>query len=256
MNAQEFRKACQPYFKTHPLLMSNQPGEALDGNTIRYTSMYYLLLALHGELTEKDKENFRKMYELVKVKDGLISRGPHKIKDHQAHDDPVVMAAVATFIDPKIASSFYLYGRTTKPKYFYNSNNAKGIKNWFSSWFARLPGVVQNFKLCAGKHLNVSLNLFDRFWWALDLYSTTFKETSATTGRIMDFAKKKAYYNQYKRYWICQKAIEKSNADIKKRYGPDGMAVLFAIFFRNKDFKRTHPFSVKAKGLILIFGLF
>lgn len=227
-----FRESARPYFLDRESeIMSNKPGEMPDNNGLLYTGTYFVLLNRLGELKDSDNEHLRRVVDRCTPVWGLLYRHPSR-RQHTAHDDYIGVSAAASIIgEPFYAKIFFVYGE--RHGWVYNHTDTYTLKQWFKSWFARLPGVVQHFKLCAG----YKLSLFDQLWWALDIISTTRRDPDDTSGRILDWLKIQAYRKSKHNHWICNWAVDLWEADIRARY-PRLMGDVFAVYF-----DEGHPFA-------------
>ena len=233
--AHKYRKALIPYFSVEPFIMSNQPYHPPDNNGVLYTCTSFVILALLNDVKPSDSIRYNALLDAIEVEPGLIMRGPKKLQ-HQSHDDYIGVVA-AGFLDPMRAMNVWQYGMSNSWIY-----RLPWIDFHIKQWFARMPGVVQTFKMSARQ----PLSLFDQLYFALDLYSTSWKKADATSGRILDWLKIFTYEQQDRRYRIIDKAIALWKKDIRRKYPNRLMGEIFEIYFRDKN----HPFSVYTKGII------
>lgn len=224
----------EPYFKNHHLLMSNKPNDRLDGNAVGYTATLHIIADYLGENTVESRQDLKDMYFLVMKEPGLITRGPHKWNDRQAHDDPVMLASALYVNGCPEAGDFYKYGMDHG--WFYWTAKQFTWKTIASSFFLRLPGVVQTFRVCH----DWPLGLYGKHLLGLDLLSTSLKHSGATSGRIMDWCKIQAYKQSGLDYPEVNDRIIGWENDICYKY-PRKMGSVFEIYFQDAN----HPFSVK-----------
>jgi len=227
-----YRERIKPYFVKENVL-SNKAGEDPDNNGVLYTGTHFVILDRLGfDYTDVDREIFETLSKDITARPGLIRRGKHKLQ-HTAHDDYVGWSAAAFFLGYKnVARSFYDYGKENK--WIYNHTGVFTWKQLAKSWFYRIPGVIQHFKIMA----EVGLSYWDQVLWGANLYSTTRKHKGATSGRILDWIKIQAYRKSGRRNWLCEKAINHFERDIRNRY-PRLMGEVFEIYFH-----KTHPFAL------------
>jgi len=223
--------------------MSHKPHGKMDGNPVLYTSTMFVIAHYLDQVTPQLIDHCQKMYLLVQREPGLITRGPHKPKDRQAHDDPVGCSAGLYVLRLPEAKDFWKYGM--EHGWLYWTAKQLTLKNVGRQLFFRLPGVIQHFTVCGDEELSK----FDRFFTSVDFYSTAFKPRGATSGRIMDWDKIQAY-KLYKKvnggYTEIDDAIVVWEDSLKRKYPNGFMGEVFGLFFGDNQ----HAFAVAMHGKI------
>ncbi|MBP9709103.1 MAG: hypothetical protein KBD78_15820 [Oligoflexales bacterium] len=158
-----------PYISNRPITKMDQ-APMPDGNPVLYLGLVLCGKLQHFELKDDDKFLVEETYKDCKKEPGLITRGRHKFEDHESHDDRIGMSYAAAVTGHHAALDIYSYG--VNHNWIFNNagcgwfKNEKGERQFLAKlkcWDARLPGVVQHYKISADK----KLNLFDKIWWAI-----------------------------------------------------------------------------------------
>jgi hypothetical protein len=207
---EKYKKEAEDYFQG--VFFKNSANGVLDGNAILYSGHYALLYALLFDNYPLADWLSESIYEESKLDWGIITRGPHKWEDNQSHDDYIGLATISFLGKYKwVAWQFKERGPSFHRK-------GRPLRAWFNSQLWRIPGVWQH------------LNLFDKIFWSLGIFSTSFAKKESTSGRIMDWHLRSVYRLSKKNYWLCNKAmefVEKRNAKIY----PNLMGDVFSIYF-------------------------
>jgi hypothetical protein len=229
----------RPYFKEYPL-MSRDPEAEPDGNGILYAGTYGLLYARLFGVYENASAHSVILYKKSYLPDqpGLITRGPHKWEDPQAHDDYVGLASLSFLGGSGAAKAITLHGSTHGWSFL-----RKGRTNFrevFNAQFWRLPGLVQHLKLCAQE----DWNWFDCALWALGVYSNSFAKHGDTSGTILKWHFIRVYELSGKKNWLCDWAVRKWKHQINSLY-QNAMGDVFRIYYGP-----DHPFAKWALGIL------
>lgn len=234
--SQAFVYDCGPYFSHYPY-MSPAPGADLDGNPILYAATFGLI---HHKLFKTypiAPKHSAELYYLSMIEPGVICRGPHKANDPQTHDDYIGLCTLSLLGNGGAALAIYEYGKNHSWCYW---RSGYGFKEKFNGAFFRIPGVVQHFKLCAGK----DWNLLDRILWSLGVIANAFASRKDTSGKILTWHQVSAYEISGRNHWLCNLAVRKWKASLLSAY-PDAMGGIFRTYFGS-----NHPFARWALGII------
>lgn len=217
--------------------ISNKPGEPLDGNTVLYCGVAMMIKTTYEPADDGDWIWLQNVYREARKHRGLLTRGPHKKDDHQSHDDYVgLCAGISCTETPNIAADVVALGRSRK-WVFDNSGISNSLRGWLRCWHARLPGVVQHYKICAG----VELSWFDRFWWFLG----TFGIRKGMSGQQMRWLRIRAYRGSAgPRYWLLDLGSKLWETRLRRRH-PNLMGDVFAEYYGP-----DHPFTRWMQGRI------
>lgn len=220
----------KPYIVRYPYI-SNQVGEQPDGNPVLYLGLYVVSKSKNGISNNADLVTAT--YRDAMVEPGLISRGSHKPHDFEAFDDYVgLVAASAGSYEFQAAIDVYEYGK--KNFWFYDNVGLPwNLKK--KAWHARMPGVIQHYKLAARQ----KLNFFDRIWWAIGVAFN-----GGESGIQMAWLMANVYRNQPRKYIFCDWAVSR----LYKKIGdyPNEMGGVFAKYFKGED----HILAKLMKGKI------
>lgn len=230
-----FDEYTKDWLKKYPYISHDKNGD-WSGNAILETSQYLWIKYIIDDILLP--ERLWDVYENAKVESGLLSRGSHKSKDPQTHDDYIGFVSVAGLLEPLLAWRIYNYG--TGHKWNYMLPWTKDFRSWFNGQFWRMPGVVQTIKIAA----NEPLNLWDRFFLFLGFFGSTLSPANSTSGRLLGWCQLMIYEHKKLNYLLPNLGINLWKRDLKKHY-PNLMGDVFSIYY-GKD----HPFAVFMHGII------
>jgi hypothetical protein len=238
-----FYAESRPYFAKGPIMLHHVGAEEIDGNGILYTGEYFDALDIYAEIDfERDRPHFNKVYNKSFVIPGLINRGKDNLS-LQTHDDYVGFCRAAQLVSRPAAYEVYWYGK--KNWWFYkNICDPITLSQRWDCWFARMPGMVQHIKMCAG----VELNWFDRLWWAVGLYFAARSDKKATSGKRLKRLMRNAYWmyaRTHERYWLCDWASNYFCDKIEEQY-PNLFGDVNQIFFQRDEELKQKPEHVLA----------
>lgn len=224
----KFREACAPYF-TDEGLMKNKPSDPdVDGNSLMYTALFYIFLHYTGERRATDKANLQQLILDWAVEPGVMNRGGFLHRNNiQNHDDYIYLLTAAYLYGLSFPSEVKIHGETHF--WYFRNTGPHSISNWWWPINAFKAHVVQ----CAGHELNI----FDQVRLWVDVKFTASKELSATSGRLMDFAKSLVLQDQD---GCLIGSILNINFVDQTQY-EDGLRAIFGIYF-----SPTHPFALFA----------
>lgn len=241
-----------PYFESTFPFMRARVGEELDGNPISYSSIFCHILMDHFIETLQDERCLdyvgallEQIYEKSVRAPGFLSRGPHKLKDRQTHDDIVHFVTAASRVGGMQKELNEIYNFCEIMGWSYFIEKPETMKERFQSWLLRVPGFKSVVKAAAGK----KLSFIEKLWLAFDIYTTTRSEKSSTSGRMMDWSKSKLFAGST---GIVGWAFKKFDHDIRARY-PNLMGDVFQIYFQRDDLlvqKPSHVFAVWMQGRV------
>jgi hypothetical protein len=246
-NSIEIINEALPHLTESPFF-SNQPNERPDGNSVLYSGELIDLQDEYKQVTEYTENFFYHLLAQITVKFGTIKRG--SFHDHfQTHDDYIGACRAAQIIDPRIAKEIFIAGKTNF--WCYQDQEPKSFRDRWNSYFWRIPGVVQHIKICASEPLNP----LDQILFFIGTWSTTLSKKESTSGRRLDRLRMRAYKDQRypHRYWLCDKAVEIFENDIRERYPKGFFGDVNQIFFqRDPELKQepTHFFARWLQGRV------
>jgi hypothetical protein len=210
------------------------------GNSMLYEG-HYALVGRHVGLSSWTLGfNIGRAYQLLEVKPGLINRKPGAT-DPEAQDDYIGLTAAAVFADDRAyAQRVVSYGRANGWNYDNLSPDSNSIidklNQHFRYWHARLPGLTQHYKYCAGDELS---QLGKLLWLAGAVGPALFH--NGASGMLLSLLKiKAAPDNRYTR--IAKRVFQWR---LNRSYGGT-IQGLYAAYFGE-----AHPFAVFSKGLAL-----
>ena len=195
-------------------------NKILDGNAILYTGCKLVAYEVLGIIQREDYDNYLKIMTNWEAAKGLLNRA-HKPKDDQSHDD-----YIGACVEPRMAKRVYNYGSA---HHWYFNNTGRSFT--LNDWHGRTPGFVCHVKVCAG----VEPSFWDRFFWTIDIVSTSFKRRKATSGRIQDWVK--VFKMQDSPHWLTRWASNRFIRSIQKKYKGE-IGEVFAIYH-----DANHPLS-------------
>jgi hypothetical protein len=205
----EFHSEVERYMPHYPLI-SNQIGQEPDGNPVLYLGVMALIYRQYYPADQWLFNVVEDTYRVCKRADGLISRGPHKPDEPQAHDDYIGLVA-ASYASKNFIPAMEIYRRGDRFDWVYEDS--------IRTFYGRMPGFIAHVKLAAG----VNLNLFDQVYFSLALLS--FRDES---GIQLDWVKVQLYELQPQRYWLIDKAVRYWKRKIKER---GGMREVFKVYY-------------------------
>lgn len=209
------------------------------GNAILETAQYFWIKDIFDGLDGKDRLKLWDVYNDAGAGEpGLLTRGSHKAKDPQTHDDYVGFSSIAGRIDTVLAWRVYKYGDSHK--WNYKLPWLSGFRDWFNGQFWRMPGVVQTIKMGADE----PLTWWDQFWLFIGLVGGVFSSSDSTSGRLMDWCVVKLYEYKKLNYPLPNLGIRLWRWDIRRRY-PNLMGDVFGIYY-GKD----HLFAIWMQGVL------
>lgn len=227
---------CGPYFLHYPF-MSRDPGTDLDGNAILYAGSYGVLSSvLFGEYKDAADQSAR-LYAQSYVEPGILSRGPDKLDEPEAHDDYIGLCSLSFLGSSGAAIAICNHGKNNHWSYFRRG----GWKEWFNAQFWRIPGVIQHIKLCAAERWN----LLDTIWWSIGVYANSFSKRNNTSGVILTWHMVASYSRSNEKHWLCDYVVSKWKLKIIAKY-PNAMGDVFRIYYG-----KSHPFTKWAQGIII-----
>lgn len=229
-----WKKDLNPYLENYPL-MSNKPGELPDGNAVLYSS---IAIIIHTRMFGQEPWAIKwvsDLYDNCRIAPGIISRGRHKYKDTQEHDDYIGLMAASKFSGYLIpAKEIYRRGMENNWVYdegVYKSSNAIG--RFFENWYARFPGFTDHAAICAGEKASlVFIDLSFPFW-----------KISAGSAQL-DWVRKEAYRIGDQKCSATDYAVSLWEGGIRK-HRRDLMGSVFAEYYNE-----AHPFAKWMRGLI------
>lgn len=172
-------------------------GPSQIGNSV-YRSLYYVLLAVRGELDDLAKTTCLNSINKTRVpnEEGLFYRSSYKTDELQAHDDIIGVAAESYFVDNKaIANEILTHGKNN----FWSYNTLEPSTWSLRTFFARHPLFVAHIYFSAGKRpplfwmiywcvgilLCMVTSQTNATAWYLSWLSVTVAEKQSFVGRIM-----------------------------------------------------------------------
>lgn len=229
-----------PYLKRYPLI-SNQPGEEPDGNPVLYSGFYTAIRSLYFPQDDYIQDLIRDTYNNCVLELGLISRGSHKRRDEQEHDDYIGLTTAAFLSgNPDIAYDVYDYGY--RNWWVYDSQNT--AQSWLEKlrfWHARFPGIVAHYKICAG----VKLGAFDKLLFIISFLRVSKDESGVQLGWLRAIA----YINSNDKGWFRDIVVRSWTLGVLDRY-PRGMGEVFQIYFDREGGAPKHIFARWMQGRI------
>jgi hypothetical protein len=117
------------------------------GNSLLYSGLFVILLALNGELQPEDAQRFRRSVVGCQVPGhaGLYNRNPGR-PDWESHDDYVGVAAGDAFSLQGTSKEIVEFGQNNSWCF---DNQYPGEKS-FQAWHGRFPGRIAFYRLAAG----------------------------------------------------------------------------------------------------------
>lgn len=229
-----------PYLVRYPLI-SNQAGQEPDGNPVLYSGFYAAIRSLYFPKDDQIKDFIRDVYNDCILETGLISRGSHKRRDEQEHDDYIGLATAAFLSgNPDIAYDIYDYGY--RNHWVYDSQNT--AQSWLEKlrfWHARFPGLVAHYKICAG----VKLNPFDKLLFIISFLRPSKSESGIQLGWLRAIA----YINSRDQGYLRSLIVKRWTQAVLKVY-PMGMGEVFYRYFDRGTGPIKHVFAKWMQGRI------
>lgn len=229
-----WRDDLEPYLAHYPL-MSNKPGELPDGNAVLYSS---IAIMIHCRMFGPDSFTVQWMidlYDNCRIAPGLISRGRHKHKDTQEHDDYLGIMAASKFSEYLTpAKEIYKRGMATGWVYdegVHKSSHAVG--KFFENWYARFPGFTDHAALCAEERASLVMINFSFPFWNISGGSAQLDWVRKEVYRIAD---QKSPVTDYAVY-LWESGIRKHREHL--------MGSVFEEYYNE-----AHPFSKWMRGLL------
>lgn len=229
--------ASQYFDGTWPF-MRPRVGEELDGNAISYSSILAHLMIDEGGAQEAQRM-LREIYKQAATFPGYLTRGPHKAKDRQTHDDVVHFVTAARCAGGLSDEITDIYELLKIMGWSYYAEKPKTFKERFQVWLIRIPGFKSVVKYAAGRRLS----LLEKLWLLFDIWTTTREEADSTSGRLMDWAKYRMLRGERGILGLACRIFER---DIKRRY-THLMGDVFQIYFqRDSKLEQTpvHIFAI------------
>jgi hypothetical protein len=217
----------KPYIVRYPYV-SNKIGEQPDGNPILYQAVYLAIKRRFETDFDHDKFWVRDTYQDAMLEPGLISRGSHKKKDRQAHDDYIGLV-YSSHITGEFTAALDICEYGKKHNWFFYTADA----TWNKAFFGRMPGFIAHVKLGC----RIKLNIFDQIYWFLRV-----SFSGSESGKQLSFVMVDLYQTQPYRYKILDWAVARFEKAIKEGY-PDLMGSVFGIYY-SKD----HLFAKRMRG--------
>jgi hypothetical protein len=214
-----FSEDCAKYFYKDTGLMMDYKFN-LDGNPLLYTSEYYVMKFLIGELTPQDKIDFERTVRLCYAEKGILNRHPWHDGQEQHDDYMGVFAACAVL-------GCYELGREIFDAGFFYCWDNKSIRSpKLTQCFYRHFGFSYIAKLGS----NQEPNKIDEAWFKARLLWDTYTTRDGASGTLLSWLLCIATLVKYGQ----SKLVEEWFLDVN-RYG--GLSVFFLDYFKEK-----HPF--------------
>lgn len=225
------------YFQNYPLMSRDDSG-ALDGNAVLYAGTFALLCyRLFGEYKEAASHE-ADLYDAVKFRHGVITRGKHKWLDAQAHDDYIGLCTLSG-LSPEKKAAKEIYEQGLKNGWFYVASVYE-LKHAFNGLFWRMPGVVQHIKRCAG----VEWSFLDHILFSLKAISNALTRREDTSGKILTWHYVTMYEHSGKRSFLSDFAARFWISRMLSQYKL-GMSDVFKIYYGP-----SHLFTEYSRGVI------
>lgn len=213
------RAAMQDGYITSTGLVCPSKGGG-SNNGVLYTSEYYLLLFLNGELTDDDQAKYGVVMTSCFKQPGLLSRNPDGSGGGEGPDDYYGLAAAADAIAPWIACDVLKYGY----KHFGSFNNEDPGKWTSKSFLWRQIQLYCCFKWAAGETPNPLFRLYVAISIAVAGFRTP---TSDTDARILSWL---VIHVAAKKSATCRVAANIWRKRLLKDY-PNGMRDVASLYF-------------------------
>lgn len=216
-------------------------------NQIHFSSIYYTLINLLGNLDYEDHKNIHKALSFISVKDngttipGLFSRHPDPYStspQHHgiSHDEMNGLVVLKSFTyRPYSYKDVYDYGK----KYYWSYIDEAPYSHPFQSWDnfkkyigrVRLPRDVCFYKFKAG----VSPNFLEWGHLIVTALLTTLSSKETTSGKILAFMR---FMNFPRKHWFYKVIYPLFSKIMKHKYGEFYMEEVFKTYFTQPN----HPF--------------
>lgn len=144
--------------------VNGQERQDTTGNGLLYTSLYYILLYEHKELTEQDRQDFDRIVRSCMQEPGLLDRSKTKPEDQNSRDDYIGVCVASRLMQLAISHDICEYGKTHGPlwfKWYYkNTNEKSSLSVFFRAWFGRWIEVPALIQKCAFYKPNIFRRLY------------------------------------------------------------------------------------------------
>lgn len=236
------RELCGPYINKYGTF--NQSPNELEqnsGNALLYFGEYIEILNEYKELTDYDKENFKKVVrQYYNNIAGLLNRRPGDNTERQAHDDYEGVLSAASILSPEIAYEILLYLK----EHNFNADNVNPdtidkedlkLRNWFGRHFGFIAHLYFTNKL--------KPSLFERIRWIVSIFFNARKK-DGMSGVILSWLKIKSYERSGFNLIFCSLV-----SYYWKKKLCDQMPGLMGDVFK-EYFNKEHPFTILMRNRV------
>lgn len=200
-------------------------------NGVMYASEYYILLAKHGQLTEKDKEEYRDLMVSCMIEPGLVARAPGDRGDEAPDDYHGLFAGITVLGLKELGKEVLSYGLKHK-----GSFNPREPNKWTpESFLFRQPQLLAMAYCATG---DIPFYARPLLWYSALIIVTGCLGTppSDSDARRLGWHLIQAVKGFS---WLCRQAEKVWTSRLFKDY-PDGMRGVAKIYYSPGP--PEHPF--------------